>query len=137
VSREVRAAGGVVWRRGQSGIEVLLIHRPRYGDWSFPKGKVKVGEGESDEAAAIREVEEEVGIVASLGPELESTTYRDVKGRKKTVRYWAMELPSGASPIEGDGVDEWRWVPLATAADSLSWARDRAVLASLPVEELV
>jgi 8-oxo-dGTP pyrophosphatase MutT (NUDIX family) len=130
VSREVRAAGGVVWRRGQSGIEVLLIHRPRYGDWSFPKGKVKVGEGESDEAAAIREVEEEVGIVASLGPELESTTYRDVKGRK-------MELPSGASPIEGDGVDEWRWVPLATATDSLSWARDRAVLASLPVEELV
>jgi 8-oxo-dGTP diphosphatase len=135
LSREVRAAGGVIWRRGETGIEVLLIHRPRYGDWSFPKGKVK--EDESDEAAAIREVEEEVGIVASLGPELESTTYRDVKGRKKTVRYWAMELPRGASPTEGDGVDEWRWVPLATAADSLSWGRDRAVLASLPVEELV
>ena len=116
---------------------MLLIHRPRYGDWSFPKGKVKEGESESDEAAAIREVEEEVGIRASLGPELESTTYRDAKARKKTVRYWAMELPPGASPIDGDGVDEWRWVPLGEAADSLSWDRDRAVLASLPVEELV
>jgi 8-oxo-dGTP pyrophosphatase MutT (NUDIX family) len=137
LSREVRAAGGVVWRRGEGGIEVLLIHRPRYGDWSFPKGKVKGSEGESDEAAAVREVDEEVGIVASLGPELESTTYRDVKGRKKTVRYWAMELPPGASPTEGDGVDEWRWVPLAAAPDRLSWGRDRAVLASLPVEELV
>jgi 8-oxo-dGTP pyrophosphatase MutT (NUDIX family) len=137
LSREVRAAGGVVWRRGQDGLEVLLIHRPRYADWSFPKGKVKEAEGETDEAAAIREVEEEVGIRASLGPELESTTYRDVKGRKKTVRYWAMELPPGASPIEGDGVDEWRWAPIGRAADSLSWGRDRAVLASLPVEELV
>lgn len=116
---------------------MLLIHRPRYRDWSFPKGKVKEDGAESDEAAAIREVEEEVGIRASLGPELESTDYRDVKGRKKTVRYWAMELPPGASPTDGDGVDEWRWVPLGEAADSLSWGRDRAVLLSLPVEELV
>jgi 8-oxo-dGTP diphosphatase len=116
-------------------VEVLLIHRPRYGDWSFPKGKVK--EGETDEAAALREVEEEVGIRSSLGPELETTRYRDVKGRKKTVRYWAMELPDGVSPIDGDGVDECRWVPLGEAADSLSWSRDRTVLASLPLEELV
>ena len=114
---------------------MLLIHRPRYRDWSFPKGKTK--EGETDEAAAVREVEEEVGLTPALGPELESTAYRDMRGRKKTVRYWAMELPAGAEPVEGDGVDEWRWVHVDEAAEELSWDRDRAVLGSLPVEELV
>ena len=110
LSQSVRAAGAVVWRRGPSGRpEALLIHRPRYDDWSFPKGKLK--RGESDEDAALRELEEEVGIRAELGPELLSTSYRDAKGRPKTVRYWAIELPEGAEPIAGDGVDEWRWAP--------------------------
>jgi 8-oxo-dGTP pyrophosphatase MutT (NUDIX family) len=126
----VRAAGAVVWRRGPNGApETLLIHRPRYDDWSFPKGKLK--RGESDEEAALRELEEEVGIRAALGPELLSTSYRDGKGRKKTVRYWAIELPEGAEPIAGDGVDEWCWAPLDEAADELTWDRDRAVLDSL------
>ena len=80
----VSAAGAVVWRGGQDGPEALLIYRPRYGDWSFPKGKLK--KGESDEEAALRELEEEVGIRAALGPELESTGYVDAKGRRKTVR---------------------------------------------------
>jgi 8-oxo-dGTP pyrophosphatase MutT (NUDIX family) len=126
----VRAAGAVVWRRGSHGRpEALLIHRPRYDDWSFPKGKLKPGE--SDEDAALRELEEEVGIRAQLGPELLSTSYRDAKGRKKSVRYWAIELPERAEPIAGDGVDEWRWAPLDEAADELTWDRDRGVLDSL------
>ena len=125
----MRAAGGVLWRRGPGGLEALLIHRPRYGDWSFPKGKLKGGE--SDEEAALREVEEEVGVRAPLGPELAGTSYRDAKGRQKTVRYWAIELPEGTEPISGDGVDDWRWAPLDEAADELTWARDRTVLDSL------
>jgi 8-oxo-dGTP pyrophosphatase MutT (NUDIX family) len=136
LSRVVRAAGGVVWRRGPDGLEVLLIHRPRYGDWSFPKGKAK-GDAESDEATAVREVEEEVGVRLEPGPELASTSYRDSKGRPKVVRYWAMELPSGQAPIPGDGVDEVAWAPLEEAPERLTWDRDLAVLDSLPVEELV
>lgn len=136
LSRVVRAAGGVVWRRGPNGLEVLLIHRPRYGDWSFPKGKAK-GEAESDEETAVREVEEEVGLRLEPGPELESTRYRDSKGRRKVVRYWAMELPDGDEPIAGDGVDEVRWVELDEASHQLTWDRDVDVLDSLPVEELV
>jgi 8-oxo-dGTP pyrophosphatase MutT (NUDIX family) len=130
LSRTVQAAGAVVWRRGPHGRpETLLIHRPRYDDWSFPKGKLK--RGESDEDAALRELEEEVGIRAELGPELLSTSYRDAKGRQKTVRYWAIELPESVEPIAGDGVDQWRWVSLEEAADELTWDRDRGVLDSL------
>jgi 8-oxo-dGTP diphosphatase len=136
LSRVVRAAGGVVWRRGPDGLEVLLIHRPRYGDWSFPKGKAN-GDAESDEDTAVREVEEEVGLRLALGPELDSTGYRDSKGRRKVVRYWAMELPFGEEPIAGDGVDAVAWVALEDATARLTWDRDLAVLDSLPVEELV
>lgn len=135
LSRVVRAAGGVVWRRGPDGLDVLLIHRPRYGDWSFPKGKAR--DAEPDEEAALREVEEEVGLRPDCGPELASTEYRDSKGRPKVVRYWAMELPEGEEPIAGDGVDEVLWVAFEDAAERLTWDRDLAVLDSLPVEELV
>ena len=136
LSHVVRAAGGVVWRRGPDGLEVLLIHRPRYDDWSFPKGKVK-DDAESDEDAAVREVDEEVGLRLDLGPELASTSYRDSKGRPKVVRYWAMELPFGVEAIAGDGVDEVAWVAFEAAPRRLTWDRDLVVLDSLPVEELV
>ena len=135
LSRVVRAGGGVVWRHGPDGLEVLLINRPRYDDWSFPKGKAE--EGESDEAAAVREVEEEVGLRLVPGPELDSTRYRDSKGRPKVVRYWAMELPHGEEPVPGDGVDEVRWAAFEDAPSRLTWDRDLAVLDSLPVEELL
>jgi 8-oxo-dGTP diphosphatase len=114
---------------------VLLIHRPRYDDWSFPKGKAE--RDENDEDAAVREVEEEVGLRLVPGPELESTRYRDSKGRRKVVRYWAMELPFGEEPVAGDGVDEVRWIAFEEAPALLTWDRDLAVLDSLPVEELV
>jgi 8-oxo-dGTP diphosphatase len=125
----VRAAGGVVWRRDQAGaLEVLVVHRPRYDDWTLPKGKLL--SGEADEDAALREVEEETGLRCELGPELPSSAYRDGHGRPKVVRLWAMR------PIEGafrphDEVDELRWLPLLGAADALTYQGNRTVLAAL------
>ncbi len=125
----VRAAGGVVWRRdADGGIDVILVHRPRYDDWTLPKGKVDPGE--TDEEAALREVEEESTVVGRLGPELPGTTYIDRSGRTKTVRYWAM-TPAAGSPAGANEVDDARWLPLAQARAALSYERDRPVLDSL------
>jgi 8-oxo-dGTP diphosphatase len=122
--RRVRAAGGVVMRGGR----VALVHRPKYDDWTFPKGKLDPGE--DFEQAALREVEEETGMRCRLGRELPSTRYVDPKGRRKVVRYWQME------PLEGDfapnrEVDELRWVAPPEARGLLSYDRDRDVLADL------
>jgi 8-oxo-dGTP pyrophosphatase MutT (NUDIX family) len=123
---EVRAAGGVVWRSGPTGaLEVLLVHRSRYDDWSLPKGKRDPGE--TDEACAVREVEEETGVQAVLGAELPTTRYVDHRGRPKVVRYWAMAATSGSfSP--NDEVDEVRWLPVDEARSLLSYDRDADVL---------
>jgi 8-oxo-dGTP diphosphatase len=104
---------------------VLLVHRPRYDDWTLPKGKLEPGE--THEQAAAREVEEETGLRCELGRELPSTSYRDGKGRPKTVRYWVMR------PLEGDfrphkEVDEVRWVSPAAARELLSHRHDHDVL---------
>jgi 8-oxo-dGTP pyrophosphatase MutT (NUDIX family) len=87
VEAEVEAAGGVVTRPTIDGdVEVLVVHRPKHGDWSLPKGKLE--HGESFEHAAVREVEEETGVRCTLGPELGSRRYFDRYGRDKVVRYW-------------------------------------------------
>jgi 8-oxo-dGTP diphosphatase len=122
---EVRASGGVVCRRGQDGTEVAVVHRPRYDDWSFPKGKLDAGESWED--AALREVHEEIGLRCRLGDELSSTAYRDNKGRAKVVRYWLME-PVDGEFVPNDEVDEMRWVRPAEAAGMLSYERDRELL---------
>ena len=125
----VEAAGGVVWRRTPAGeLEVLLVHRPRYDDWTVPKGKLAAGENHA--AAALREVQEETGLRCTLGEELPSTSYTDRKGRPKRVRYWAM-TPAGGEFTPSDEVDEVRWVPLDAAASFLTYPRDRAVLDAL------
>jgi 8-oxo-dGTP diphosphatase len=125
----VQAAGGVVWRRSPAGgLEVLLVHRPRYDDWSVPKGKLDPGEDHA--TAAVREVEEETGLRCSLGPELLSTSYIDRKGRPKRVRYWAMTA-TGGDFVPTDEVDEVRWLPLEHAGSLLSYARDTDVLEAL------
>jgi 8-oxo-dGTP diphosphatase len=126
----VRAAGGVVWRRNDEGdLEVVVIHRPAYDDWTLPKGKLD--RGESDEAAARREVEEETGLDCRLGPELTSTSYTDGKGRDKVVRYWAMQVESQRDRPPDHEVDRWEWVPAERAERLLSYPRDRRVLRSL------
>jgi 8-oxo-dGTP diphosphatase len=126
VTATVRAAGGVVWRRADDGtIEVLLVHRPRYDDWSLPKGKLDPGE--TDEGAALREVEEETGLRCRLGAELVGTSYVDGKGRPKTVRYWAME-PEGGDFTPSDEVDELLWLPVEQALGRMTYRRDDIVL---------
>jgi 8-oxo-dGTP diphosphatase len=125
----VQAAGGVVWRRSPAGeLEVLLVHRPRYDDWTVPKGKLDPGEDHA--SAALREVAEETGLRCTLGPELASTSYRDRRDRPKHVRYWAMTPVDGAfTPT--DEVDEVRWVPVEAARSLLSYRRDEPLLEAL------
>ncbi|MCU1378091.1 MAG: hypothetical protein JWN29_1074 [Acidimicrobiales bacterium] len=122
----VLAGGGVVWRTAATGEpEVLLVHRPKYDDWSIPKGKCDPGE--TGERCALREVEEETGFRCTLGPELTSSAYIDRKGRPKEVRWWVMTVVDGAfTPAEE--VDEVRWLPVERARWLLSYDRDRAVL---------
>jgi 8-oxo-dGTP diphosphatase len=124
---EVLAAGGVVWRDDGDGTEVLLVHRPKYDDWTFAKGKLDAGERFRD--AARREVLEETGFTVDLGDELEPTTYRDGRGRRKLVRYWTMTVTGGRFEAN-DEVDEVRWMPLAKAAHRLTYERDLPLLDS-------
>ena len=124
----VRAAGGIPVRGGADGLEVLVVHRPQYDDWSFPKGKC--APDESDEACAVREVEEETGLECSLEEELPSTAYRDSKDRPKTVRYWRMRV-AGGGLVFANEVDEARWVSVAQAEALLSYDRDRVVVRAL------
>jgi len=121
----VRAAGGLVHRDGC----VLLVHRPKYDDWTFPKGKAE--DGESDLDCAVREVREETGLHCRTERELPATEYVDSQGRPKRVRWWLMQ------PLEGEfaptaEVDEIRWEHPADASLLLSYERDVALLEELP-----
>jgi 8-oxo-dGTP diphosphatase len=127
----IEAAGGVVWRSSSKGTaKVLLVHRPRYDDWTLPKGKLEPGESARD--AAWREVLEETGLECKLGDELAEITYDDRKGRRKRVRYWAMEVVRGGFE-PNDEVDEIAWLPVDQAVDRLTYRRDAKLLASLPI----
>ena len=121
----VRAAGGIPVRDGRDGLEVLVVHRPQYDDWSFPKGKCE--EGETDEACALREVQEETGLVCARERELPSTAYHDSRGRQKRVRYWRLRVDGGQLSYVHE-VDEARWLSPAEAEKLLSYARDVDVL---------
>ena len=125
---KVRAAGGVVRRQEAGEDEVLIIHRPRYDDWTLPKGKVAAGE--TDEECALREVKEETGLRCRLGPELQSVSYVDRRGRDKTVRYWEM-APLDGTFSPSNEVDEVRWLTLEEAEGTLSYTRDRDLLENL------
>jgi 8-oxo-dGTP diphosphatase len=130
---EVRAAGGVVLRRSKGGEpEVLLVHRPRYDDWSLPKGKCEPGE--TDEACARREVHEETGLRVKLGDPLPDVRYEDHRGRSKVVRYWVMQPLDDSSPfVPNDEVDKIRWCSLRDARKRLSYDHDRDLLAAVRV----
>jgi 8-oxo-dGTP pyrophosphatase MutT (NUDIX family) len=128
----IRAAGGLVWTRwGNGPLRVLVVHRPKYDDWSLPKGKANPGE--SDSTCALREVEEETGVSCSLGEELGSSRYLDRKGRAKKVRYWAME-PLGGAFTPNQEIDEIRWLPADEAVRLLNYERDRELVSSFAAE---
>jgi 8-oxo-dGTP pyrophosphatase MutT (NUDIX family) len=118
----IRAAGGIVMRDGA----VLLVHRPRYDDWSFPKGKLDAGESWED--AAVREVEEETGLRCPIGDEVGRTHY-EVAGEPKEVRYYAMA--SDEEPHAQNEVDEVRFVPVGEALELLTQGWDRDLLSEL------
>ena len=121
MTERIHAAGGVVVRDGK----VLLVHRPRYNDWTFPKGKLDPGESFAD--AALREVEEETGLRCTLDRELPATHYQ-VGSRPKLVRYWLM-TPEAETPfVPNDETDDLRWVTPGEALAILTYDRDRDVL---------
>jgi 8-oxo-dGTP pyrophosphatase MutT (NUDIX family) len=124
----IRAAGGLVVREGEGGVEVLVVHRPKYDDWSFPKGKADGDE--TDEECALREVEEETGLVCELAEELPATEYVDGSGRPKRVRYWLMRPVGGRIELVNE-VDEAQWMSAEQARRLLSYERDRALLRNL------
>jgi 8-oxo-(d)GTP phosphatase len=129
VTSEVRAAGGVVRSPVDGRVQTVLVHRPRYDDWSFPKGKLV--EGESFEQAALREVLEETGLECRIDAELPPLRYFDQDGRPKVVRYWSMDVLDGTDLRPTDEVEEARWCTLTEARKLLSYDRDREVLDAL------
>jgi len=132
-SDTIRAAGGVLWREANTdvadpAVEVAIIHRPRYGDWTLPKGKLAAGESEVD--GAIREVLEETGYRVRLGRALgETRCFKEQAGflRPKVVRWWAMEASGGGFTPTRE-VDNLRWVSLADAHEALTRETDRELL---------
>lgn len=126
----VQAAGGVITRsRADGALEFLVVHRPRYDDWSLPKGKVEPGE--SLEETARREIEEETGLQVELGAELPTSEYVDRHGRPKVVHYWRM-TPVGASTwFPNDEVDETRWITASETATLLTYEHDRRLVAAV------
>ena len=126
---EVCAAGGILWRRSDDGtVEVLVVHRPRYDDWSFAKGKCDPGETFAE--TAEREVLEETGFSVAFGPELDEVRYHDHKGRSKLVRYWVMTVVGGEF-TPNDEVDEARWLTVDEARAQVSYRHDAALLTGL------
>jgi 8-oxo-dGTP pyrophosphatase MutT (NUDIX family) len=123
----VRAAGGVAWRGRDGDVRLLLVHRPKYDDWSFPMGKCEIDE--TDESCALREIEEETNLRVTLGPELVSTTYAS-KGRPKHVRYWLVEPRNPDAAHAQNEVDELAWLTPDQALEHLTYKRDREVLRS-------
>lgn len=118
----IRAAGGLVFRDG----DVLLVHRPQYDDWTFPKGKADGDE--SDEECALREVHEETGLRCALDDEIGVTDYVDAKGRKKRVRWWRMHPLTDDGFVANAEVDELRWLDANAARTFLTYERDLALL---------
>lgn len=132
----IKAAGAVLWRDADGDVEVAVVHRQRYDDWSLPKGKLD--HGETIPACAVREIEEETGFSCVLGRHLRQVSY-SVKGVPKTVDYYSAQAVSG-SFVPNEETDLLRWLPIAEASGLLTYEPDREVLAEfarLPADLLV
>lgn len=129
----LRAAGAVVWRGAETSPEVAVIHRPRYDDWTFPKGKLESGEHVI--AAALREVTEETGLTAVLGRALPPIHYLS-GGRLKRADYWTARVASDAGFEPGDEVDGLRWLPVDRARELLTYEWDAGLLRALTAAPL-
>jgi 8-oxo-dGTP pyrophosphatase MutT (NUDIX family) len=127
----IRAAGGVLWRPKADGVEVVLVHRDRYDDWTLPKGKLDAGE--SHKVAALREVLEETGFSCRLGRKLATTVYDTPIGPKR-VKWWAMQPCEGQG--DGDGpenpaeISALEWLAFEDAWHRLTYRVDRDVLSA-------
>jgi 8-oxo-dGTP pyrophosphatase MutT (NUDIX family) len=120
----------VIVRPGRSDRdEVLVVHRPRYDDWTLPRGKCEPGE--SDQSCALREVEEETGLVCELGDEVAVVEYEDGAGRPKRVRYFAMTPHDGARAAADNEVDAVRWLTQEEALETLTYGRDAEIVKRL------
>ncbi|MGZ0179318.1 MAG: NUDIX hydrolase [Acidimicrobiales bacterium] len=131
----IEAAGGVVVDMSKNKPRYLLIHRPRYNDWSLPKGKLN--EGETHHDAALREVKEETGLVCDVLAKLSPVNYTTPNGNAKQVKYWLMQTRSGDF-VKNDEVDDVSWVKRSKAISMLTHVHDQAVLveAHVLVKEL-
>jgi 8-oxo-dGTP diphosphatase len=126
--RVIHAAGAVIWRPGPDGLDVALVHRPRYDDWSHPKGKQR--RGEHLQLTAIREVREETGFEVVLGRPLSASVY-EVPGGTKRVSFWAAWVEESAGFVPNDEVDELVWLPVPAARKRMTYERDVALLDEL------
>lgn len=133
--QRIEAAGGVIVDMSKGKPRYLLIHRPRYDDWSLPKGKLDRGEKHRD--AALREVKEETGLVCDVLAKLSNVNYLTPNGNTKRVKYWLMEARSG-SFVRNDEVDAVTWVKRSQAMSLLTHVHDQAVVveAHLLVKQL-
>lgn len=127
----VLAAGALTWREGKAGLEVMLVHRPRYDDWSIPKGKLD--KRETFPAAAVREVEEETGHRVRLHRPLPASVYMLPDGRTKIVQYWTatVRAQTAAGPQNAREIDQVRWVPLDDAESVMTRQTDLVPLQAL------
>lgn len=124
----IRAAGGIVCRPGPGGlVEIAIIHRPIQDDWALPKGKLE--RGETAEAAALREVEEETGLQCTILRPAGCTAYVDRRGRDKIVCYWIMRADNGRF-LPTPEVDLLRWLTVEEALAVLSYQVDRALVSA-------
>ena len=124
-SSVIRAGGGLVWRKSSAGREIAVVHRPRYDDWTFPKGKLH--KGETWEQAALREVEEETNCRASLGDFAGCSCYH-YEDFPKVVLYWHMQLLQEGEFTPGEEVDRLEWLPVEAALKKLSYSGERQLL---------